>query len=301
MLDLNDVALFVQVARLGSFAEAGRRLGLPANTVSRRIQQLENALDSRLMQRSTRKLSLTSAGEAFYQRCAASVDGLLDAGQAQTGDGGEPGGLIRVAATADFFDFLPMEWVAEFLDAHPRVKIEFALSDARADLIADRIDVAFRGGELADSGYVARRLPVAGGGGLVASPAYLASRGVPASLAELAGHDCVTTRIPGEWTTWKLIGPDGREEAVQVGGRFRGDTAQAQRRAALAGLGIALLPPALARLDLEAGRLRPVLPQYRRPGPGLSVLYPSRKHLPAAVSAFVDMVVERLSRSAPST
>lgn len=201
MLDLNDVALFVQVARLGSFAEAGRRLGLPANTVSRRIQQLENALDSRLMQRSTRKLSLTSAGEAFYQRCAASVDSLLDAGQAQTGDGGEPGGLIRVAATADFFDFLPMEWVAEFLDAHPRVKIEFALSDARADLIADRIDVAFRGGELADSGYVARRLPVAGGGGLVASPAYLASRGAPASLAELAGHDCVTTRIPGEWTT----------------------------------------------------------------------------------------------------
>ncbi|AXE33965.1 LysR family transcriptional regulator [Chromobacterium phragmitis] len=301
MLDLNDVALFVQVARQGSFAEAGRRLGLPPNTVSRRVQQLEDALGSRLLQRSTRKLSLTSAGEAFYQRCAAAVDGLLDAGQALASAGGEPSGLIRVAATADFFDFLPMEWVAEFLDAHPRVRIEFALSDARADLIAERIDVAFRGGELADSNYVSRRLPVSGNAGLVASPAYLDRRGAPATLAELATHDCVTGAAPGERVAWKLLAPDGSEQEALVGGRFRGNTAQAQRRAALAGLGIALLPPALARLDLAAGRLLPVLPGHRRPGAGLSVLYPSRKHLPAAVSAFVAMVVEKLEGNAPAS
>src|SRR5471032_1252310 len=119
MFDLNDIAMFVQVVRCGSFAEAARRLGLPANTVSRSIQQLEAQLGTRLMQRSTRKLTLTSAGEGFHQRCAGAVDGLLEAGQELVMGHQEPSGLIRVAAMADFFEFLPMEWIAEFLGAYP--------------------------------------------------------------------------------------------------------------------------------------------------------------------------------------
>ena len=121
MLDLNDVAVFVQVVRCGSFAEAARRLGMPPNTLSRRVQQLEAHLGTRLMQRSTRKLSLTSAGQEFHDRCAEAVEGLVDAGQSLLSRNEAPSGLVRVAAPADFFDFFPMEWLAAFLAAHPQV------------------------------------------------------------------------------------------------------------------------------------------------------------------------------------
>jgi len=295
MLDLNDIAMFVQVVRCGSFAEAARRLGLPPNTVSRRIQQLETQLGTRLMQRSTRKLTLTSAGQAFHERCAGAVDGLAEAGQELMTGSQQPSGLVRVASTADFFDFFPMEWVAEFLAAHPRVRLDFVLSDAHADLIAEQIDIAFRGGPLRDSGYVGRQLLGARSDGMVASPAYLAARGTPSTLQDLAHHDCVTPPHPSGRTTWRLRGPDGVEEEVQVAGRFSGNTAQSLRKATLAGLGIALLPPAMARLDVQAGRLVPVLSQYQRTGHGLSVLYPSRRQLPLAVSAFIALVTDKLS------
>ena len=297
MLDLNDIATFVQVVRCGSFAEAARRLGVPPNTVSRRIQLLEAELGTRLMQRSTRKLTLTSSGQAFHERCAGAVDGLLEAGSELKTGGQEPSGLVRVAATADFFDFFPMEWVAEFLTAHPRVRLDFVLNDAKADLIAEQIDVAFRGGPLrgsGDSGYVARQLLGPRSDGMVASPAYIAARGAPATLQELADHDCVTSPHPSGRTIWRLAGPGGVEEEVQVAGRFSGNTAQALRKAALAGLGVALLPPVMARIDVRAGLLVPVLAQYQRTSPGMSVVYPSRRHLPLAVSAFIALVVEKL-------
>lgn len=112
MFDLNDIAMFVQVVRCGSFADAARRLGVPPNTVSRRIQQLEAQLGTRLLQRATRKLTLTSAGQAFHERCAGAVDGLVEAGQELMTGSKEPSGLVRVAAPADFFEFFPMEWMA---------------------------------------------------------------------------------------------------------------------------------------------------------------------------------------------
>jgi DNA-binding transcriptional LysR family regulator len=294
MLDLNDVALFVQVVRCGSFAEAARRLGLPPNTVSRRVQKLEARLGTRLMQRSTRKLTLTSAGQAFHERCAGAVDGLVEAGQELQTGGQQPSGLVRVAAPAGFFDFFPMAWVAGFLAAHPLVRLDFVLSDAKADLIAERIDVAFRGGPLGDSGYIGRQLLGARSDGMVASPGYIAARGAPGTLQDLANHDCVTSAHPSGRATWRLAGPNGVEEEVLVAGRFSGNTAQALHKATLAGLGVALLPPTMARLDVQAGLLVPVLPQYRRTSGGMSVLYPSRQHLPRAVSAFIGLVIEKL-------
>ncbi|MGR4867763.1 LysR family transcriptional regulator [Variovorax sp. LARHSF232] len=295
MLDLNDIAIFVQVVRCGSFAEAARRLGMPSNTVSRRLQQLEAQLGARLLQRSTRKLTLTSAGRDFHERCAGAVDGLIEAGQALAAGGQQPSGLVRVAATADFFDFFPMQWVAQFLAAHPLVRLDFVLSDEKADLIADQIDVAIRGGPLPDSGYVGRQLFGARSGGLVASPAYIAARGAPGTLQALTQHDCVTSAPPSGRISWRLTGPDGVVEQVQVSGRFSGNTAQALRKAALAGLGIALLPPAVALRDIQAGLLVPVLPQYQHTRHGLSVVYPSRRHLPLAVSAFIALVTEKMS------
>ncbi|KPU60760.1 bacterial regulatory, Fis family protein [Pseudomonas fluorescens] len=294
MLDLNDIAMFVQVVHCGSFAEAARRLGMPPNTVSRRIQQLETRLGTRLLQRSTRKLTLTSAGQGFHERCVGAVDDLLEAGQDLITGSSEPSGRVRVAAPADFFDFFEMAWVSEFLTAYPRVRLDFVLSDAKADLIAEQIDVAFRGGPLRDSGYVGRQILDPRSVGMVASPDYLAARGSPRTLQDLASHDCVISAHPGGHATWHLIGPKGEEE-VQVTGRFSGNTAQSQRKAAVAGLGIALLPPLMAKLEVDAGVLVPVLPQYQPNGYGLNVLYPSRRQLPPAVSAFIGLVIRKMN------
>ncbi len=290
MLDLNDVAVFVQVVRAGSFAEASRRLGVPPNTLSRRVAQLEDRLGTRLMQRTTRQLSLTSAGQEFHDRCAPAVDGLADAGEQVMSGRQEPSGLVRVAAPADFFDFFPMEALAVFLTATPRVRVEFVLSDARSDLIAERIDVAVRGGVLEDSTLHARRVLDAGQDLLVASPAYVAARGQPGSLQELAAHDTLAFNHPSGRSTWQLRGPEGVDMEVQVSGRYSANTAQALRRAALAGLGIALLPSTLTRRELRAGLLVPVLPQYHRPGHGVHLVFASRRHLPSAVAAFIDAV-----------
>lgn len=294
MLDLNDVAVFVQVVRCGSFAEAARRLGIPPNTLSRRVQQLEAQLGTRLMQRSTRKLSLTSAGQDFHDRCAQPVEGLVEAGEALLSRNEAPSGLVRVAAPVDFFDFFPMEWLAEFLAAHPQVRVDFVLSDARADLIAERIDVAVRGGVLEDSGLFARQVLDAGLDGLVASPAYIAARGQPASLQDLAAHDCLVFAHPSGRATWALTAHDGTDAEVQVAGRVNGNTVQVLRRAALAGMGIALLPSTMTRRELRAGLLVPVLPQYRRKGHGVHLVYASRRHLPLAVSAFIELVAAKL-------
>jgi DNA-binding transcriptional LysR family regulator len=294
MLDLNDVAIFVQVVRCGSFAEASRRLGVPPNTLSRRVQQLEAQLGTRLMQRSTRNLTLTSAGQVFLERCSGAVEGLMDAGEELLAVNQEPSGLVRVAAPADFLDFFAMEWLTEFLVAHPKVRVDFVLSDGRADLIADRIDVAFRGGILEDSGLFARKVLDAGNDGLVASPAYIARRGVPATLQDLAHHDCLVFGHPSGKATWRVTGPDNAPAEVQVSGRFSGNTAQGLRKAALAGLGIALLPSTLTQRDLREGLLVPVLPQYHQRGHGVHMVYPSRRYLPLAVSAFIDLVISKM-------
>nr|WP_315427877.1 LysR family transcriptional regulator [uncultured Albidiferax sp.] len=294
MMDLNDVAMFVQVVRSGSFAEASRRLGIPPNTLSRRVQLLETQLGTRLMQRSTRNLALTSAGQTFLDRCAGAVDGLVEAGKELTSGSQDPSGLVRVAAPADFFDFFEMEWLTEFLGKHPRVQMDFVLSDSRADLIADRIDVAIRGGVLEDSGFFARKVLDAGLDVLVASPAYLNKRGVPGTFHELSDHDCLVFTNPSGRVHWRMTGPDGVEAEVQASGRFGGNTAQTLRKAALGGLGIALLPSTMTRRDLRDGLLVPVLPQYHRQGHGVNLVYPSRRHLPLAVSMFIQLVIDKL-------
>ncbi|MGJ7505307.1 MULTISPECIES: LysR family transcriptional regulator [unclassified Variovorax] len=293
-LDLNDVAMFVEVVCCGSFAEAARRLRVPSATVSRRIQQLEIHLGVRLMHRSTRNLTLTEAGQDFHEQCGPAVQELMRAGRRQRMDNRELKGLVRVAAPVNFFKLFQMEWANAFLDEHPLVRLEFVLSDLLADLIAERIDIAFRGGPLSDSSYVVRKI-FTSYGELLASPAYLAAHGAPTTLQELTKHECVISPPDsGNCSTWRLQGPDDTEVDVKVSGRFISDSLDAQRLAACAGLGIAALPSVLTVADVESGKLVPVLPQYKRTGHGLSVLYTSQRQLPQAVSAFADMAVAKL-------
>jgi DNA-binding transcriptional LysR family regulator len=291
-MDLNEVRMFVQVIRAGSFAEAARRLGVPPNTLSRRIGQLESGLDTRLMQRSTRKLTLTAAGNAFFERCAPAVDGVLDAGKALAGGSHTAAGTVRIAAPADFLDFFQVEWVWQFLSAHPKVRLDFVLSDARADLIEEAIDVAFRGGPVSDRRLVFRQLMVQSFK-LVASPAYLQWRGNPGALQDLDRHDCLIGSGRSSPASWILRGPRGSEE-VKVSGRFSANSARILLKGCLSGLGVALLPGVLIAPHLHAGDLVHVLPHYAREGADLNVILPSSQQIPTAVSAFVDFATDKL-------
>src|SRR5476649_2230812 len=260
MVDLNDVALFVQVVEAGSFAEAARRAGMPSNTASRRIHQLEEQLGLRLLHRSTRKLTLTDAGESFYARCAREVE-ALSAAAVELADGSQmPSGKVRVAAAADFFNWFHMEWVTEFLEAHPKVRLEFVLNDARADLVAEGIDVALRAGKVSEPTLVARRIG-SNRAFMVASPSYLAARGAPTSIDDLGLHDCLVVPPATGRSIWRLDGPDGSTE-VQVNGRFCANAAHVLLKASVAGLGIVLLPEMMTASYLRSGQLVEVLPGH---------------------------------------
>jgi DNA-binding transcriptional LysR family regulator len=294
VLDLNHVFLFVEVVRANSFAAAARRLGMPANSVSRKIQELETQVGTRLIHRSTRKLTLTAAGRTFFDRCGGPVSELAQAGQASVDETQLPSGVVRVAAPADFFDLFPIEWVAQFMEDHPRVRMEFVLDDAKADLVGEGIDVALRAAHFVDDNLIGQKI-VATHFELVASPAHLEVNGTPATLAALTGHDCLPQSNRTGPVTWVLVGPDGETE-IEVSSRFRANTSRAVQRAAVAGLGIALLPHPVVAADLADGRLARVLPQFRRDGADFYAVYLSRRHIPRAVSAFIEFAVERLRR-----
>lgn len=292
MLDLNDIALFVQVVKAGSFAEAARRTGMPPNTASRRIQQLEEQLGLRLLHRSTRRLTLTDAGESLYARSAEQIEALSEA-TLELAEGSQvPSGKVRVAAPADFFNWFELAWVKEFLTDFPKVRVEFALSDARADLVAEGIDIAIRSGAVTEPTLIARRVG-SNRACLVASRGYLAARGVPQSLDDLADHDCIAAQAAAGRVTWHLDGPDGAS-GVEVRGRFCANAALALLNACIADMGIALLPDIMTTPYLRDGELVRVLPDYGVQGLELFVVYQSRRQMPRAVSAFIDFLVSRI-------
>ena len=294
MLDLNQMALFVQVVQAGSFAEASRRLAMPPTTLSRQVAQLEDALQARLLQRTTRKLTLTDAGRTLFDQCAERIDALKNAASQLAGDSQAPKGNIRVAASSGFFEYFQMEWIAEFLARYPGMQLEFVLADAMADFIGEGIDVAFRGSsELPDSSLVARKV-ASGYLALAASPDYLAARGTPRTVADLAAHDCIRALGQGGPTTWRLNGPDGATP-ITVTGRFSANTGPAQKKAAIGGLGICLLPIGSLQSSFRSGELVEVLPGVASSVGNLYVVYPSRRHVPRAVTAFVEMTVQRLT------
>lgn len=286
-MDLNDVALFVQVVRAGSFAEAGRRLGIPPSTASRRVQSLEEALGARLMHRSTRRLVLTDVGRSFFAESSSQIDALnLAAGQVVEASAA-PAGRVRVGAPADFFNWFPAERVARFLAEHPRVQLEFELDDAHADLLGQGIDVALRAGTDIEHTLIGHQLGWSRAA-MVASPSYLDARGIPTDPRDLSGHDCITRPARGGGrATWRLVGPR-RAAVVEVDGPFQANSANAQLAAAIAGMGIALLPSALSAAHVAAGRLRVVLPEHSLEPIGVYLVYLSRRQLPRAVSAFVE-------------
>jgi DNA-binding transcriptional LysR family regulator len=295
-MDYNDIPLFVRVVEAGSFSAAAAALATQKSTVSRNVARLEQDLGVRLLQRTTRKLVLTEAGRAFYERVRATVSALDEAAGTAQELGGEPRGVVRVTAPPDSdSDSIGISRaLTRFVEGHPKIHVELSLTARRIDLVAEGMDIAIRAGHLEDSSLVARKVGTTSFA-LFASPGYLARRGTPKTLAHLARHDCVLFRARGGRATWKLEGPDG-QETVDVGGLLSSDELLFVARCAAAGAGIAILPLPLARAYVEGQALQMVLSDYRGEGAPLHVVLPSATYVPARVALLRDFLVEHLSK-----
>jgi DNA-binding transcriptional LysR family regulator len=279
-IDLNRVAVFHRVVEAGSFTAAAAQLGLRKSSVSRSVAALEGELGIRLLQRTTRRLSLTDAGRAYHDRTRDALAGLEEAREAVSALGTQPRGLVRLTAPVDLAAALA-EVTTPFLRAHPAVHVEAVLTSRLVDVVREGFDLAVRAGVLADSSLMSRRLGDTDFG-LFASPAYLDAAGRPRRLADLTGHECVLYRAGGQTATWRLSGPRG-EEQVTVRGRFETDEYGAVRAAVLSGFGIALAPIFVFGPHAERGELERVLPRLTLRGPAMHVVWPSRRFEPAAV------------------
>lgn len=291
-MDYNDVPLFVQVVEAGSFTRVASKLGVQRSSVSRAVARLEDDLGVRLLQRTTRKLGLTDAGQTFYERVRGAVAGVDEAASAVQELGSEPRGVVRITAPNNPFGLASI--IARFIERHPSIRVELMLTGRVVDLVAEGFDLAVRAGPLLDSSLVARRVGSVEHA-LFAAPSYLEKQGRPKTLADLAKHDCVFFRVRGDRTTWSFTGPNG-EESVEVTGKIGADDMTFLTSAAIEGLGIVILPIPVASAALEAGALELVLPQYRTAGSALYVVLPSAAFVPVRVALLRDSIVENLSK-----
>jgi len=291
MLDLNDVAIFAKVAESGSFSAAAKALTMPKATVSRRVARLEEALGIRLLQRTTRKVELSAAGRQYYETAASALSKLDGARRTVATVQATPSGTLRATAPVAFGTTFLVKWIAEFLAEYPDVDLELMLTDERVDLIGLGVDVAFRMGSLADSTLIARKLAPTRRV-LAASPVYLERAGVPRQIEDLARHSCLVYGSSVESPVWRLQGPRGAQD-VKIKARFAVDNVAGMIEATLAGVGIGLLPFAITAPEFERKRLVQVLPRVSIDSGGFYVVYPSDRHVPAALRALIDFVAAK--------
>jgi DNA-binding transcriptional LysR family regulator len=280
---LADLEVFARVVTTGGMSAAGRELNLSPAVISKRIARLEERLGTRLLQRTTRQVALTEAGQGFYERVIAILASVDEAESFVARGSAQVRGVLKVSAPTSFGRMHVAPHLSAFLAAHPQLTVDFNLSDAFVDIVAEGYDCAIRIADLDDSSLVARRL-APNHRLLCAAPSYVAAHGAPASLAELAQHPLLS-HIPDPW---RLEGPDG-VQLVKPASRLRTNSSEVVREAVLAGLGIALRSTWDVGPDLLAGRLTPVLPVWRASRRvAIHAVYPSRRHLPQKVRVFVD-------------
>ena len=291
-----EMQAFVAVVDAGSFVRAAEALGSSKAAVSRHVSELEDRLGVRLLNRTTRSLSMTGDGQAFYYHCTE----LLAALEEAEGDLGtrsaEASGLVRVSAPVTFgiLHLAPL-W-GDFLARCPKVRLDVALSDRAVDLVEDGFDLAIRISSTMQPTLIARQLATTRLV-LCASPDYLARRGTPQHVRELAGHDVVAYTYGAFRDEWRFDGPDG-EVAVKVNPRLYANNGDTCRAAALRGQGVILQPDFLIGDDLRSGELVEILPEYRTGDLGVYAIYASRRHLPLKLRYLIDFLVEAFKPAA---
>jgi DNA-binding transcriptional LysR family regulator len=292
-MDLNEILVFARVVQTGSFTKAAAELGMPKSSVSRKVSELEERLKARLLQRTTRKLSLTDVGRTYYDYCARIVAEVEDAERAVSSLQGTPRGLLRVTAPTNFRVLGPI--VGDYLKRYPDVRLELFCTGRRVDLVEERFDLGIRAGTLADSSLIVRSLGTAGWF-LVATPAYLKRRGRPKSPEDLHKHDCLVFGAGPEAAHLRLEGGTESTEIV-LSPRILVSDNDILHDVTVAGMGIGLLPVFLCVDDLRAGKLERVLRDWTIPSTPVHVVYPSTRHLSPKVKSFVDHLQARMTPS----
>lgn len=284
-MELDGIAIFVKVVQAGSFSQAARLLGLPNTTVSAKVARLEKRLGVTLIQRTTRKLHITPAGRAYFERCAPALDAIQSAEAQMTLAAPEPAGVLRITAPGDVAHGLLPPIVSQYLERYPLTKVEIMVANRVVDLVAEGVHLAIRAARLVDSTLVARKfMPFSGG--LWASAAYLKRKGTPRSPKDLAQHHgLLFARSFGQLPT---LGDGRAKREMEFQGRIVADDLETLRMFALRDEGIATLTDYLGR---EAGLVQ-VLPGWSWVAGALSFVYPGQRFVPANVRAFIDTALE---------
>ena len=292
---LDGIAAFARVVDSGSFSAAARRLNVSKSAISAHVQRLEERLGIRLLNRTTRRLSLTEAGAAYYRHCARILVEAEAAEQAASALQREPRGTLRISAPDSFGWMHVAPAIPAFLKRYPELAIDIKLSAAYANLVDEGLDLAIRIGILEDSALVARKLALSRLV-LCAAPAYLSERGTPRKPNDLAGHNCLCTDLLPWGDEWRLTSK-GREVRVPVSGSVRSNNAEMLRVAALDGIGIAALPTWVVAEQLRNGMLRRVLTAWEPPVSTIYAVYPGNRLMSMKVRAFVDHLARRFGRT----
>lgn len=285
---------FIQVVNSGSFSEAARRLGVSQPSVSRQIGALEENLGVRLLQRTTRRISLTEAGEIYYRECRQIQRNVIEAGNAISGFKETPSGLLKIGAPIGWTEIKIAPYISEFLATYPEIELEIQSTDDVQDIVEDRLDLVLRVGALDDSSYVAQPL---GKVELVlcATAQYFEQHYTPTTPSELVQHNCIMFNNNNQWTFKNIKS----EQIVHVHGKVNTHMVSVMISMALQHMGIMLLPIQLLREQLDRGELVEIFKDYKITYTQLNVvevfmLYSNRKHLPAKVKAFIDFYRDKI-------
>lgn len=293
-----SLAAFAKVVEAGSFARAADRLDRSVSAVSRQVSELEAHLGVRLLNRTTRRLSLTESGQAFYERAVQLLADLAEAEEAVTASAVVPRGTLRLTASISFGVGYLASAIAEFQQLHPQLSFDIELSDRALDLVDEGIDLALRIGDIGSKALIGRRIGVAQ---MVccASPAYLARHAAPRTPADLAKHACLTYEYSSDGNTWRFTDAARRSHEVKVTGHAHANNGAMLAALAVAGAGINLEPDFIVAADVRAGRLVPLLRDYTPAAININAAYPSRRHLSAKVRTFIDFLALRFERDPP--
>ena len=288
-----SMTAFVAVARAGGFSAAARQVGLPLATVSRRVADLENALGVRLLQRSTRQVALTAAGQTFFAACERLLGDLKDAEDALLGEYRTPTGELTVTAPAGVGRLHLQPVALDFLAAYPQINLRLMLVDRVVDLVEEHVDIALRISELADSTMIARPL---GSVRMVvtAAPGYLKRHGLPTHPSQLTGHDCIAWSTLGPLDTWWFRG-DHADQTFPIRTRFATTSADSAIAAAESGLGLAQTTCYQAERQVRAGGLVIVLRDFECAPTPVNLVYATNRLVPLKLRAFIEFAVPRLS------
>jgi DNA-binding transcriptional LysR family regulator len=292
---LQAIIAFARVVESGSFARAAERLDVSVSSVSRQVADLEAHLDARLLNRTTRRLSLTESGRAFYERSLQLLADLEEAEESASAGTARPRGTLRLTCGITFGVRHLAPAIAEFVTRHPQMRFDVELSDRAVDLVDEGFDAALRIGKIGSQQLVGRKVGVTR---LIccASPAYLERHGVPQKPEDLAGHACLSYEYSPQKNVWPFRDASGSDRSVRIDGPVHANNGRLLVALAVAGVAITIEPDFIVGPEVRAGRLVPLLQVFESAPANIYVAYPSRRHLSAKVRAFADFLGARFAQ-----